>query len=202
MKRERLLAGGRFATDRGGYAAMVKYVRTCPDGPGPSGALTVPAGRWLGGCWPMASRWWSAGQAGRSGLAVRHVVGGTHVPGPHRRQHRCGLPRGQIPLRLSRKQFRRQCRQPVDGLDAMVAVRTKGLRVLQVDGELEAPRMLGDRREAVSRRRGRARRRVALDRLEVSDSSWCSVVRPDRRQNPCCRPIRVRRGRVASTRRR
>jgi len=36
---------------------------------------------------------------------------------------------------------------------AVVAVRTKGLRVLKVDGELEAMRMLTDRREALTRRR-------------------------------------------------
>ena len=36
---------------------------------------------------------------------------------------------------------------------AVVAVRTKTLRVLQVDGELEALRMLVDRRDALSRRR-------------------------------------------------
>ena len=36
---------------------------------------------------------------------------------------------------------------------AVVAVRTKGLRVLQVDPELEALRMLVDRREALTRRR-------------------------------------------------
>src|SRR3954471_17680482 len=36
---------------------------------------------------------------------------------------------------------------------AMVAVRTKTLRVLHVDGELEALRMLTDRREALTRRR-------------------------------------------------
>ncbi|MFJ2755575.1 transposase [Nocardioides sp. NPDC087217] len=36
---------------------------------------------------------------------------------------------------------------------AAVAVRTKTLRVLQVDGEVEALRMLTDRREALTRRR-------------------------------------------------
>ena len=36
---------------------------------------------------------------------------------------------------------------------AVVAVRTEGLRVLQVDAELEALRMLTDRREALTRRR-------------------------------------------------
>jgi transposase len=36
---------------------------------------------------------------------------------------------------------------------AMVAVRTRGLRVLQVDGQLEALRILADRREALTRRR-------------------------------------------------
>ncbi len=44
-----------------------------------------------------------------------------------------------------------------DALDAhsiaIVAVRTRGLRVLKVDGELEALRMLTDRREALTRRR-------------------------------------------------
>jgi transposase len=35
----------------------------------------------------------------------------------------------------------------------MVAVRTRGLRVLQLDGELEVLRMLIDRREALTRRR-------------------------------------------------
>jgi len=44
-----------------------------------------------------------------------------------------------------------------DALDAhsiaIVAVRTKGLRVLKVDGELEALRMRTDRREALTRRR-------------------------------------------------
>jgi transposase len=35
----------------------------------------------------------------------------------------------------------------------MVAVRTRGLRVLQVDGQLEALRILADRREALTRRR-------------------------------------------------
>ena len=36
---------------------------------------------------------------------------------------------------------------------AIVAVRTTTLRVLQLDGELEALRMLTDRREALTRRR-------------------------------------------------
>jgi transposase len=36
---------------------------------------------------------------------------------------------------------------------AVVAVRTPGLRILKVDGELEALRMLTDRREALTRRR-------------------------------------------------
>ncbi|GAA2147825.1 hypothetical protein GCM10009826_00970 [Humibacillus xanthopallidus] len=44
-----------------------------------------------------------------------------------------------------------------DALDAhsiaVVAVRTEGLRVLQVDGELEALRMLSDRREELTRLR-------------------------------------------------
>ena len=56
MKRERLLARGRFATDRGGYAAMVKYVRTCP-------------------------RTWAVGGANGAGrpLAPRLLANGEHV---------------------------------------------------------------------------------------------------------------------------
>jgi transposase len=53
-----------------------------------------------------------------------------------------------------------------DALDAhsiaIVAVRTKSLRVLQVDGELEALRILADRREALTRRRGQT-----VDRLQA-----------------------------------
>ena len=45
---------------------------------------------------------------------------------------------------------------------AMVALRTRGLRVLQVDGELEALRMLVDRRKALSRRRVQT-----VDRLQA-----------------------------------
>ena len=45
---------------------------------------------------------------------------------------------------------------------AIVAVRTKTLRVLQLDGELEALRMLTDRREALTRRRVQT-----VDRLQA-----------------------------------
>ena len=45
---------------------------------------------------------------------------------------------------------------------AVVAVRTRALRVLQVDGELEALRMLVDRREALTRRRVQT-----VDRLQA-----------------------------------
>ena len=46
---------------------------------------------------------------------------------------------------------------------AAVAVRTTTLRVLQLDGELEALRMLTDRREALTRRRVQT-----VDRLQAS----------------------------------
>jgi transposase len=45
---------------------------------------------------------------------------------------------------------------------AMVAVRTRGMRVVQLDGDLEARRMLVDRREALSRRRVQT-----VDRLQA-----------------------------------
>ena len=45
---------------------------------------------------------------------------------------------------------------------AMVAMRTKGLRVLQVDGELEALRLLVERRESLT-----GRRVQTVDRLQL-----------------------------------
>ena len=45
---------------------------------------------------------------------------------------------------------------------AMVAVRTEGLRVMQIDAELEALRMLADRRETLTRRRVQS-----VDRLQA-----------------------------------
>jgi len=59
-----------------------------------------------------------------------------------------------------------------DALDAhsiaVVAVRTEGLRVLKVDGELEALRMLTDRRETLTRRRVQTVNRLQALLAELS----------------------------------
>jgi transposase len=92
----------------------------------------VLAGRWRSGCWPTASK----------------VV--------------------DVPAKLAARVrlFDTGHNRKTDAHDAhsiaMVAVRTRGLRVLQVDPELEALRMLVDRREALSRRRVQT-----VDRLQA-----------------------------------
>jgi transposase len=131
-EREHLLARGRFATDRAGYAAMVKYART----------------------WPR--RTWAVEGANGVGrpLAQRLLANGEHVV--------------DVPAKLAARVrlFDTGHNRKTDAHDAhsiaMVAVRTKGLQVLQVDGELEALRMLVDRREALSRRRVQT-----VDRLQA-----------------------------------
>jgi transposase len=57
---------------------------------------------------------------------------------------------------------------------AVVAVRTEGLRVLRVDGELEALRMLADRREALTR--------PGADREPAAPRCWPSCCRDRRRR--------------------
>jgi transposase len=131
-QREHLLARGRFATDRRGYAAMVKYVRG----------------------WPR--RTWAVEGANGAGrpLAQRLLADGEQVV--------------DVPAKLAARVrlFDTGHNRKTDAHDAhsiaMVAVRTRGLRVLQVDAELEALRMLVDRREALSRRRVQT-----VDRLQA-----------------------------------
>ena len=120
---ERFLGSGRFGTDRSGYAAMLRYVRA----------------------WP--NRTWAVEGANGTGrpLAQRLLAGGEHVV--------------DLPAKLAARVrlFDTGHNRKTDARDshsiAVVAVRTAGLRVLQVDGELEALRMLVERREALSRRR-------------------------------------------------
>ena len=122
-RRERLLGQGRFRTDKAGYAAMRAYVKAWPD------------------------RTWAvegANGAGRS-FAQRLLEAGEHVV--------------DVPAKLAARVrlFDTGHNRKTDAHDAhsiaVVAVRTKSLRVLQVDGELEALRMLVDHRDALSRRR-------------------------------------------------
>ena len=129
---ERLLGSGRFTTDRAGYAAMRAYAKTWPD------------------------RVWAVEGANGAGrpLAQRLLEAGEHVI--------------DVPAKLAARVrlFDTGHNRKTDARDAhsiaIVAVRTKDLRILQVDGELEALRILTDRREALTRRRVQT-----VDRLQA-----------------------------------
>src|SRR6478735_5530415 len=122
-ERERLLGSGRFTTDRAGYAAMRKY-----------------AGAWPKRVWAVEG----SNGAGRP-LAQRLLVDGERVV--------------DVPAKLAARArlFDTGHNRKTDSLDAhsiaMVAVRTAGLRELAPDGELEALRMLADRRDELAQRR-------------------------------------------------
>ena len=131
-QREELLGSGRFTTDRAGYAAMRTYAKSWPD------------------------RIWAVEGANGVGrpLAQRLLEAGEHVV--------------DVPAKLAARVrlFDTGHNRKTDALDAhsiaIVAVRTKTLRVLKIDGELEALRILADRREALTRRRVQT-----VDRLQA-----------------------------------
>ena len=120
---EKLLGSGRFTTDQAGYTAMRAYAKTWPD------------------------RVWAVEGANGAGrpLAQRLLEDGERVV--------------DVPAKLAARVrlFDTGHNRKTDARDAhsiaIVAVRTVGLRVLSVDGELEALRILTDRREALTRRR-------------------------------------------------
>ena len=120
---EHRLGSGRFSTDRAGYAAMRTYAKAWPD------------------------RVWAVEGANGAGrpLAQRLLEAGEKVV--------------DVPAKLAARVrlFDTGHNRKTDALDAhsiaIVAVRTEGLRVLKVDGELQALRLLTDRREALTRRR-------------------------------------------------
>ena len=121
--REQLLGSGRFTTDKAGYAAMRAYVKG----------------------WPR--RVWAVEGANGAGrpLAQRLVEAGEQVV--------------DVPAKLAARVrlFDTGHNRKTDALDAhsiaVVAVRTPGLRVLAADGELEALRMLTDRRDELAHQR-------------------------------------------------
>ena len=121
--RERFLGSGRFTTDQAGYTAMLRYAKAWPE------------------------RVWAVEGANGAGrpLAQRLLEAGESVV--------------DVPAKLAARVrlFDTGHNRKTDALDAhsiaIVAVRTTTLRVLQVDGELEALRMRTDRREALTRRR-------------------------------------------------
>ena len=129
---ERRLGEGRFTTDRAGYTAMRAYAKA----------------------WPQ--RVWAVEGANGTGrpVAQRLLESGEDVL--------------DVPAKLAARVrlFDTGHNRKTDAHDAhsiaMVAVRTQGLRVLHVDGELEALRMLVDRREALTRRRVQT-----VDRLQA-----------------------------------
>jgi transposase len=120
---ENMLGSGRFTTDQAGYTAMRTYAKAWPD------------------------RVWAVEGANGAGrpLAQRLLEAGEHVV--------------DVPAKLAARVrlFDTGHNRKTDARDAhsiaIVAVRTRNLRVLKVDGELEALRMLTDRREALTRRR-------------------------------------------------
>src|SRR6188508_1927697 len=120
---ETLLGSGRFRTDRAGYKAMRTYVKAWPD------------------------RIWAVEGANGVGrpLAQRLLEAGERVV--------------DVPAKLAARVrlFDTGHNRKTDALDAhsiaIVAVRTSSLRVLRPDGELEALRMLCDRREELTRLR-------------------------------------------------
>jgi transposase len=113
----------RFRTDKAGYAAMRTYAKAWPD------------------------RVWAVEGANGVGrpLAQRLLESGERVL--------------DVPAKLAARVrlFDTGHNRKTDARDAhsiaIVAVRTKTLRVMRIDGELEALRMLTDRREALTRRR-------------------------------------------------
>jgi transposase len=131
-RQEKLLGLGRFTTDQAGYAAMRKYAKTWPD------------------------RVWAIEGANGTGrpLAQRLLEAGERVL--------------DVPAKLAARVrlFDTGHNRKTDALDAhsiaIVAVRTRTLRVLRVDGELEELRVLADRREALTRRRVQT-----VDRLQA-----------------------------------
>jgi transposase len=122
-RREQLLGAGRFGTDKAGYAAMRSFVKG-----------------WPHRVWAIEG----ANGAGRP-LAQRLVEAGEQVL--------------DVPAKLAARVrlFDTGHNRKTDARDAhsiaMVAVRTAGLRQVSPDGELEALRMLTDRRDELARLR-------------------------------------------------
>src|ERR671911_250051 len=120
---ESVLATGRFSTDKAGYAAMRKTVSGWPE------------------------RVWAVEGSNGAGrpLAQRLLADGERVV--------------DVPAKLSARArlFDAGHNRKTDAHDAhavaVVAVRTPNLRVLSYDNELEALRMLADRREELTRQR-------------------------------------------------
>jgi transposase len=129
-EREAVVSTGRFSTDKAGYAAMRKHVA----------------------CYP--ARVWAVEGSNGAGrpLAQRLLADGERVV--------------DVPAKLSARarELDTGHNRKTDAYDAhavaVVAVRTTGLRVLSYDAELEALRMLADRRDELSKARVQAANRL------------------------------------------
>ena len=155
-------------------------------GSGRSRAATAPAGRWRSGCWPTASTW---STCPRSSPARARMLDTGH----------------------GRK---------TDADDAhsvaVSAVRAKELRVLALDPELEALRMLVDRREELAKQRtqtanrlqrllaeltpGKAKKDITALQAKAILAGGASP-RPGREDPPSARRRAARRARRESRRR-
>src|SRR6478672_6526273 len=129
-RHESLLGSGRFTTDKAGYAAMRKYVSQWPD-----------------------REWAVEGSLGVGRpLAQRLLEAGERVV--------------DVPAKLAARARMLDTGhgRKTDAHDAhsvaVAAVRSKGLRVLAADPELEALRMLVDRREELARQRTQTANRL------------------------------------------
>jgi transposase len=119
-----LLGGGQFATDKAGYTAMRSYVKSWPD--------RVWAGEGANGTGrPLAQRLVETGEQEVVDVPAKLAARARALDTGHNRK--------------------------TDALDthsvAMVAVNAQRLRVVARDGELEALRMLTDRRDELARQR-------------------------------------------------
>jgi transposase len=127
---ENVLGSGRFSTDKAGYAAMLSYVA-----------------EWRQPTWAVEG----SNGAGRS-LAQRLLADGQHVV--------------DVPAKLAARARLLDTGhgRKTDAHDAhsvaVAAVRAKALRVLALDQELEALRMLVDRREELARQRTQTANRL------------------------------------------
>ena len=129
-EREKVLATGRFSTDKSGYAAMRNQVRSYPQ------------------------RVWAVEGSNGAGrpLAQRLLADGEHVVDvPAKLSARA---------RLFDTGHNRKTDAHDAHAVAVVAVRTSGLRVLAYDAPLEALRMLADRRDELSKTRVQAANRL------------------------------------------
>jgi len=138
---ERVLASGRFATDKGGYAAMRRHVAGWPER-----------------VWAVEG----SNGAGRS-LAQRLLADGEQVV--------------DVPAKLSARARMLDTGhgRKTDADDAhsvaVAAVRAKQLRTLALDPELEALRMLVDRREELAKQRTQTANRLQRLLAELTPGS-------------------------------